>query len=131
MTDYGMIALGRSGDWELAVDELLGERQKWCLQIESPVVSLQCGIPSLDIFVQLKQLLAKFVQHENGEHNSVEVADCFERPVIIHRDNEYEDRCFITIGNSVDARLELTLAGNDFNEFRDALSQVVEELELD
>ena len=131
MAEYGMAAFGRSGDWELAVDELLGERQKWCLQIESPVVSFQCGISSLDVFAQLKRLLASSDVSEYGEHTSVEIGVYYDRAVIIHRDNELSDRCFITIGDSAEARFEVTLAGKDFNDFQEALSQVVGELELD
>ncbi|TWT64194.1 hypothetical protein [Rubinisphaera italica] len=129
MTEYGMAAFGRSGDWELAVDEILGERQHWCLQIESPFVSLQCGIPCLDVFAELKHLLAKSDSNAYDENNSVEVGLYYDRPVIVHRDNEFADRCFIIIGDSAEARFEVTLAGKNFNEFREALSQVVEELD--
>jgi hypothetical protein len=131
MGEYGMAAFGRSGDWEMAVDELLGERQGWCLQIESPVVSLQCGIPRLDVFAELKQLLAKSGSNASDEINSVEVGVYYDRPVIVHRDSEFADRCFITIGDSAVARFEITLAGKNFNDFRETLSQIVKELELD
>ena len=131
MAEYGMAAYGRSGDWELAVDELLGERQRWCLQIDSPVVSLQCGIPSLDVIAKLKQLLAKSGSNANGGNDSIKAGNYYDRPVIIHRDSEFADRCFITIGDSAEARFEVTLAGKNFNDFREALSQVAEELGLE
>ena len=131
MAEYGMLALGRSGNWELAIDELIGEANEWVMQLESPVVSLQCGISNLDVFAELKQLLEKSGSNANEENTSVEVGVYYDRPVIIHVDSEFADRCFITIGDSAEARFEITLAGTNFNNFREALSQVVEELEFD
>ena len=53
------------------------------------------------------------------------------RAKFVRLDDEFEDRCFITIGDSADARFEVTLAGENFIDFREALSQVVEERGLD
>lgn len=131
MTEYGLLALGRSGDWVLAVDELLGEREYWGLQIESSVVSLQCGIPSLSVFAALEQLLTSCGSKTHGQNSSVNIGIYYDHPVVVRLDDEFEDRCFITIGDSGEARFEVTLAGENFNDFREALSQVVEELGLD
>lgn len=131
MANYGLLAFGSSGDWELAVDELRGERPGWCLQIDSSVVSLRCRITTLTAFAALKRLLDSPRSHKENQNTAVQVGVYNDQPVVVQLDDEFADRCFIVAGDSADARLEVTLAGANYVALREACSQVVEDLELD
>lgn len=130
MGEYGLVAFGRSGDWELTVDEVLGGRQYWCLQIESPLVCIQCGVESLTALAGLQRLLETSGNESSAPVDSIKIGLYYEHPVLVRLDNEFSDRCFIIIGDSGEARFEVILAGKDFIDFRDAVSQVVDELDL-
>lgn len=131
MTGYGMIAFGHSGNWELSIDELVDESDKWSLQIESAVVSLQCGLSTLAVLSDLEKLLKLSDSEERDQSGSLKIGIYYGRPVTVTLDREYSDRCFITVGDSTNARFEVTLAGDDFCHFRKVVSQIVSELELE
>ena len=129
MDEFGLIAFGRSGNWELSINELNGESDEWCLEIESALVSLQCGIPDLNVVRDVERLLKSCDLEEREQIGSLQLGLYYGRPVRVTLDTKFSDRCFITIGDSIEGRFEVTLTGEDLSHFRKALSQVVSELE--
>jgi len=131
MEHYGMLAFGKSGIWELSVDELIGEADEWVLQVESPVISIQCGLLNLSVLADVNRLFTVCDSQARKLAESIQFGSYYGYPVRATLDTEYTDRCFITIGDSANGRFEVTLAGENYHDFQKALSQIVSELELE
>ncbi len=131
MANYGMIVFGRSGDWELSIDENLDESDKWQVQIDTAVVSLQYRLSKLTVWRELDRLLSTNESNVREGTYSLRIGAFNDDPVTATLDNECSSRLFITVGDAADARFEVTVAGKDFSDFGNAVSQIVNELDLE
>src|SRR5207245_4204455 len=55
----GLLAIGSSGPWDIAIDQSTSGPQRWFAQIEGPSVYLHFEIPSLEIIDQAIEFLAR------------------------------------------------------------------------
>jgi hypothetical protein len=136
--DIGLLANGISGAWRIDVDEATSGPDRWFLQIEGPSAYFHFEIPSLGVIERLGQFLAT-----RPSPNSRQVGPGFQSdwelaigmdphaPVLVLRDDEFDDRFFLHIGRSDAVCVRYTFAGDDVKCLAAALEQVREELVAD
>jgi len=62
-SEMSLVAYGRSGGWEISVDELdAGDSSEWYTQILAPEVSIYAQIPDPDIVVKVLEFLSTDTQ---------------------------------------------------------------------
>ncbi len=104
-------------------------------EIEGPLISLDFEIPSLDVVDKMSRFFAKDSLRKKAANGSPTRADSLriggnERtPVSLVRDDEYDDRFFLVIGQPDDAMVQFIIAGKDVSEIADALRQVRRDLD--
>ena len=133
----GLLAIGSSGAWTIDVDEVLPEGMQWRAQLDGPSISLDFGLRSLDVFDKLARFPSADLQHRDTSNGSAERGDSLllggndRTPVLLVKDDEYDDRFFIRIGQPDDIIAWFTISGKDVSEISEAARQIQEELEED
>ena len=133
----GLAANGSSGRWEVAVDETTTGPDRWFVQIEGPSVYFSFEIPSPEMMSRALDFLggrpSPTGPHAgpSAEDGSLVFGEHGQTPVILVRDDEYEDRCFLVVGQEAAPVVRFTLAGEDLKDVREALRQAAEDLEGD
>jgi hypothetical protein len=64
----GLLALGSSGPWEVAIDETMSGPARYFAQIEGPALYLYFEIPTIEL---IEDVLDFLVVHESGAMNLV------------------------------------------------------------
>ena len=129
MSEFGLIAYGRSGNWELMVDKLLEEPETLGLQIESSLIALQLEISNLNLLKDWQNYWNNIESEDRVENRSFQIGRLEKLPVIINYDTEYSDRLFIVVNESANGRLGVTVAGEDYHQLRNALLEAINDLE--
>jgi hypothetical protein len=125
-----LLAIGRSGPWEVAIDQTTLGPERWFAQIEGPSLYLYFEIPSLDVvdkaiaFLRTSQEQRPPATLENG-HLSLGTP---KNPVSLVRDDECLGRCFLTIGDRAIALVQFTVSGTALTQLIAALLQAQEDL---
>jgi hypothetical protein len=119
--DWGLLAIGRSGQTVVEVDQSCGPEALLTVEISAPHWALRFRIQEPGII----QALASFLRTE-GEQ--LIIAGTFDSmPVEVRRDREFDDRFFVVVGRDC-ARTEFIIAGQSVSELSSALSQAAEDL---
>jgi hypothetical protein len=129
----GLLAVGSSGRWEIAIDETTSGPQRWFAQIEGPAVYLYFEISSLEIIDQA----IEFVTAAGGDADAAPAArgdtlalgTSKSTPVKLVRDDEFSDRYFLVIEPKDGAVVRFTVATHDLAHVIDALRQVKQDME--
>ncbi|HAH48447.1 hypothetical protein [Gimesia sp.] len=129
MSEFGLIAYGRSGNWELMVDKLLEEPETLGLQIESSLIALQLEISNLNLLKDWQNYWNNIESEGRVENRSFQIGRLEKLPVIINYDTEYSDRLFIVVNETANGRLGVTVAGEDYHQLRNALLEAISDLE--
>ncbi|HWG42319.1 MAG TPA: hypothetical protein VN688_05985 [Gemmataceae bacterium] len=134
--NFGLLANGSSGEWDVAIDEATSGVERWYAQIEGPTVYFYFEIPSLDIVGELLRFLerglvaAKRSLNGSDERNgSLMIGKVKKTPITLFKDDEYLDRFFLVVGPTDSPMVRFVLAGKDAAEITEALRQVEEDLE--
>ena len=124
----GLAAIGSSRQWTVAVDETTSGRQKWFMQIESPVIYLYFEIESPSVVAEMLRFLE--TSHPQRGHTGcpLRVGTIGRNPVTLIRDDEQRIRCFVAIG-SAKSCVRLTLDGDGLEMLVNSLRQVKQELD--
>jgi hypothetical protein len=132
----GLLANGSSGPWDINLDEYSGERDKYFVQIEGPVLYLYFEIPSPRMIGTMLQYLqrrspsASVAGKTLAERTEALRIGAFGRASVnLVWDDEFVDRCFLIVGVSGKPSLRLTLWGEEIRHLSDALRQVLEDLD--
>ncbi|MHB1422600.1 MAG: hypothetical protein ACYC3I_05280 [Gemmataceae bacterium] len=133
---FGLLAIGSSGDWEVAIDESTSGDERWYAQIEGLAVSFYFEIPSLGIVDEMLRFLgprpvaATLSPSGSGESNGwLVIGKDIKTPITIVKDDEYPDRFFLLVGRVESPMVRFAIAGKDVREIAEALRQVEEDLE--
>jgi hypothetical protein len=125
--DFGLLANGSSGPWEIAIDEYTSGEERWCAQIEGPSVTFYFEIPSIDIVGKM----ARFLKPSTGSarrNGSLVIGKDQTTPVTLVRDDEYDDRFFLVVGPTESPIVRFVIGGMDVVKIADALRQVMDDL---
>ena len=128
--DFGLLANGSSGAWEVSIDETITGLEQWFAQIEGPSMSLYFEIPSLDVVPKAVRFLRPLTKGEGAPHkNSMGDGELVlskpdQTPVLLVRDDEFDDRCFVIVGESDRPAVRFSLTGTDLNDILEALHQI-------
>jgi hypothetical protein len=128
----GLLALGVSGPWEVAIDETLAGPRRYFAQIEGPSVYLYFELATvkaideaLDFFsVHPRDARAKPFD-KNGKLSVAKNADA---QISLTRDNEYDDRYFLVIEAKSGPHVQFTIADDDLSHIVKALRDAKDNL---
>jgi hypothetical protein len=126
--NLGLLANGSSGPWEVSVDETISGTERWFAQIEGPSVYVSFEIPSPDIVGEAVKFLTS--PHDKQKNTASAGGKCGLSigkspgiPVSLVRDDEYEDRYFIIVGQGDSPVVRYSFAGEDLKDLVEALRQ--------
>jgi hypothetical protein len=131
----GLMANGSSGDWEVAIDETTKGPDRLFVQIEGPSVYFSFEIPSPEMISRAFDFLGGVSSPQGprarapAQNGPLVLGQHRQTPVILVRDDEYEDRYFLVIGQEADFVVRFTIAGQDLKDIKEALRQASEDLE--
>jgi hypothetical protein len=131
----GLMANGSSGNWEVAVDETTKGPERWFVQLEGPSVYFSFEIPSPDLIPKALDFLGGYSSSKgphagsSAENGSLVLGKHRQTPVVLVRDDEYEDRYFLVIEHEADVVVRFSIAGQDLKDIQEALSQATEDIE--
>ena len=132
--NLGLLANGSSGPWEVSVDETISGTERWFAQIEGPSVYVSFEIPSPDIVGEAVRFLA--TPHDERRepissatgHGGLLISKSPGIPVSLVRDDEYEDRYFIIVGQGDSPVVRYSFAGEDLMDLVEALRQADQDM---
>ena len=126
--NFGLMANGSSGRWDVSIDETISGTERWFAQIEGPSLWLSFEIPSPTIISKVNQFLA--LPQPKGEQTEgrLELGEAEGTPVALVRDDEYPDRGFLIVGPSDAPIVRFAVAGEDWDNLVQALRQVEQDL---
>ena len=124
--EIGLLALGSSGPWEVAIDETLAGPARWFAQIEGPTVSVYFQITSLDVIDDV--LLFLTMDSQGTENGKLSVTNCDGSRVSLVRDDEFTDRYFVEIQAKPALDVRFTIKGADLSDLVKALRDVKNDL---
>ena len=106
-TQFGLLANGSSGQWEIALDEAASGVGRWRVQIEGPAVTFAFAVSAPSIIREMIRFLGPRQSGSKAESNgtaerarSLSVGKDKGTPVALVRDDEYEDRFFLVAGRA-------------------------------
>ena len=130
---WGLLAMGRSGNWQIDLDEAL-DGPELSIQIEDSRTHLAFRPDSLLVIPAMRQFLQSHLDAELAgesvgwsEASELRLGQFGTAPVSLRWDNEGGRRCFLVIAHA-GAALFITLQEEDIRSLCEALSQVIEEL---
>jgi hypothetical protein len=119
---WGLLAIGRSGQTQIDVDQTCVGEDLFELEISKPGWSLRCRISQPGII----ETLASFLADKRGDSMAIGTLEGI--PVEVRRDPEFGDRFFLVVG-ALSGRIELTVAGeSEVSDLSKALLQAAEDL---
>lgn len=133
---FDLLAVGTSDSWTVFIDETpSGSPLERFLQIKSPGFYVSCAIPSLAIVGELCRYIRPFGGRDHSEMPGVsipplEIGVLNSLPFSIQWDTQDSDRCFLTVGSSLQA-VRITIAGDDLRKFCEAILDLDTELTTD
>jgi len=123
-TEWGLVALGRSGDVAVDVDEAISGPDRWELTVEFARWELRFEIPTPTIIKEFRD----YLQSPRMGNSELLLGAIGTSSVTIVRDNCCDDRFFLIV-SSIDGMIRFTLDDNDTHELISALTQAVDELD--
>jgi len=132
--NFGLLANGSSGPWEVSIDETVSGLERWFAQIEGPSIYFDFELSSLDIIPTTIRFLTALAEREEVSHDSSRtngvllISKANQTPVSLVRDNEFEDRCFVVVGHIDRPMVRYSLIGDDSHNIVEALHQVAKDL---
>lgn len=124
----GLMAYGRAKDWEFSIDETTEGEDRWFAQIEGPSLSLYFEIPSPKTVIELALFLDSHEHATINDPKEIDIGHFNGNPVRILRDDEFRDRCFLTIRSNGMSNLRVTLSGDDLDAISNAVRQTRTEM---
>ncbi len=128
----GLMAIGSSGPWEIAIDQTISGPDRWFAQIEGPSVYFYFEIPSLEIIDDAIELLARGESATNGAQtardDTLTLGTNQSTQVNLVRDDEFDDRFFLVIEQKNGLLIRFTVTGEDLTHVMNALRQAKEDL---
>ena len=128
----GLLAIGSSGRWEVAVDES-PDAEDWSMEIEGPGIYLVFQLQDPTIIPMALRFLQTGLAENWGkslERNERELhlGRFGSASVSFHWDNEDVPRCFLIVGPKARSTLRLGLGAEDIRMLCKALDEIVKEL---
>jgi hypothetical protein len=115
----GLMAVGSSDSWEVAVDESLDKDRQWEAEIEGPKFYITFSLRNLRIlhdalaYLQSRILNEGVVTPNSTKDHGLTLGEFGKSNVTLIWDNEGFDRCFFIIQSSGNSAIRLTLLGED------------------
>lgn len=134
--NIGLLAIGSSAPWEVAIDVTTSGTERWFAQIEGPSISLYFEIPSPEIVAKIAQFFEGnqpkgSSNNSAGLNGSLVIAGDKQNPVMIIRDDEFRDRYFFIVGTPHKSLVRYTIAGTDLKDLAKSFREADEDLNED
>ncbi len=127
-----LMAVGCSGPWHLNVDEAISGPDRWFMQIVGPGNSLYFEIEDTKIVTAMVEFFARPFAGRTAWDPATGVlilSRCGDAAISLTRDDEFEDRYFLSYGCTDGTRFELTIAGHNLTEFVNAVKNLEQDLD--
>lgn len=124
----GLLANGGAEGWEISVDEMTSGPDKWFAQIEGPFVYLYFEIASPSTIEKLLRFLQASDVPATSGGEYIELGMFNKISVKILRDDEYQDRYFLCVGDKGRETMRISLMRNDIKALSVATRQIYDEL---
>jgi hypothetical protein len=132
--NLGLLANGSSGSWDVSIDETISGEERWFAQIEGPSVCLYFELPFLEIIPKVIRFLTPVASQAgaspdlSGTKDELLISKPSEIPVLLVRDGEFQDRCFVIVGQIERPIVTCSLTSIDSRDVLEALRQAEEDL---
>jgi hypothetical protein len=127
--NFGMLANGSSGQWEIAIDETTTGKDRWFAQLEGPSAYLNFEISSPHIAEGIIDYLSDANSQSESHNGALLIGGDKRVPVSLVRDDEFADRVFLVVGPDSAPIVRFTISGTDIHDLVEAFRQVKEDLE--
>jgi hypothetical protein len=132
---WGLLANGSSGRWDIAVDEAW-DREEWSLTIEGPRTHLAFQLQDLSVIPTALRFLQEGLHAWQGldrtgskaGEDALTLGRFGSASVSLRWDNEDFPRCFIVIEAQAGSTMFISLDATDVQMLIEALQQVVQDL---
>ncbi|MGC8644022.1 MAG: hypothetical protein ACP5XB_29535 [Isosphaeraceae bacterium] len=130
----GLLANGSSGPWDVSIDETISGNERWFAQIEGTSICLYFELPSLDMIPEAIRFLAPPAERVWARAGSSTVkgelliSKRTELPVLLVRDDEFEDRFFVVVGQPDRPVVRCSLSSSAARDILEALRQAEKDL---
>jgi hypothetical protein len=125
----GLLGNGTSGAWDVSIDEATSGDERWFAAIEGPADCLDFELPSLDIIPQVIRFLTPVTEPTDARADSCRgrcellVSEPTQLPALVVRDDEFDDRSFVVVGQIDRPTLRCTLTADEMHDILEALRQ--------
>jgi hypothetical protein len=126
--DTGLLALGSSGSWEVAIDETLTAPTRYFAQIEGPSIYLYFQIPTPELIESALGFIGHSADgHATPRNGDLRIGD----GISLVKDDEFDDRFFLVIEAKSGPVVRFTIADDDLSHLVHALRSAKEDLHDD
>lgn len=133
----GLMAVGSSDSWEVAVDESLDQDRRWEAEIEGPKFYISFSLRDLRILRDALGYLQTRIVNEGvrrpdaSKNDGLTLGKFGASKVTLIWDNEDFDRCFFIICSPGNSAIRLTILGDEIKKLSKAFQKVVDRLPSD
>lgn len=133
--EFGLMANGSEGSWDVDVDESLSGEQRWYLQIDGPAMYFNCEIEHPGVVEAILRFLSAHTGNDGDASlpascgdGELEVTHIGENRVKLVWDTRANDRCVVLINGPTEFCARFIVERGDLQDLIGALRQVHEEL---
>lgn len=129
---HGLMAIGSSDAWEVTIDESLDRDREWEAEIEGPNLYVGFSLGDLQVLKDARDYLRSGrTPPGSSPRDGLTLGTFGASKVLLIRDDEDFDRCFLVIGASGRSTVRLSLLGEDMKGLSQALEAAVARLPED
>jgi hypothetical protein len=137
-TEFGLMAIGSCGRWNIEVDESL-DGDAWTMSIDGPQIYLVFRLQNLEVPRRTLEFLnSQITPRPSGTTEKrltggsvLKLGRLGSAPVNLLQDDEDTARCFIIVGGRGRSTVRLTLHADDVTSCVGALGEVVKALDAE
>jgi hypothetical protein len=121
----GLLALGTSGPWAVAIDETLSGPPRYFAQIEGPAFYLYFELARVKVIDEALDFLSVHLRDARkkpcDKNGALSLAKNTDPQISFTRDDEFDDRYFLVIETKSGLHVQVTMADDDLNHIVKAL----------
>ena len=131
--EVGLLAFGASGRWEVAIDETLSGPSRYFAQIEGPSVYLYFELATVKTIDEAIDFFSAHATNARSQPfdklGKLSIAKKSDPQISLIKDDEYDDRYFLTIEAKSGLHVQFTIVGEDLSHIVNALEDAKDDLE--
>ncbi|MCI0359704.1 MAG: hypothetical protein L0211_14605 [Planctomycetaceae bacterium] len=127
--DVGQLACGSSEDWEVSINQTLGARPHYALELDGPREYIRFRLINRQTVGLIHDYLSRVAGVANvSDDGSLVIGATGQSQVLLAWDDEFADRCFLIVGHGSNTLVRITFLERDVQAIREALSQALSDM---